>query len=72
MFVTDPMVWRCFSQVREQAANDNRTPEQMVRDAQEMRRWAESRADNPSFARFVHAAMVEHQRVMRAMKPQAV
>lgn len=69
-FTTDSMVWRCFSQQRDTVDNDNRTAEMEVRDAQAMRRWAESRSQDSAFAPMVHAAMVNHQQVMRRHRPR--
>jgi hypothetical protein len=62
------MVWRCFSQVRDTTANDNRS----VHDMQGVRRWAESKANEPAFAPFVHMAMAEFQQFMREHRPKEV
>ena len=66
--------WWCVvnEQSRDLAANDNRNAQQQVEDAQAMRRWAESRASSPAYARQVMEAARQAQDVMRAMRPRSV
>jgi hypothetical protein len=71
MKFSDPMVWRCFSQVRDRVANDNMTPFMMMQAARDMERWAAVRADSASFASMCFVAATTAQRMRTDARKQA-
>lgn len=67
-----PMTRAAAAQWRDLADNDNRTPDQRVRDARAALAWAATRAQNPAFAPFVFAATAQAQQTLRTFRPKAV
>lgn len=63
--------WRHFNQTRDCTENDNMSPQEEMRFAADLERWAASRANDPGFAPFCFAATREAQQMRRRNAPRS-